>query len=451
MLPPIQQLVRPEVDPVFHQMIAAYEGEPSTWAATTRAMRDAMVAHARRTSPFYRARIPAGAPFEEIPLLTKDHLRERLEDIVADGIPEVRRFLARSSGSTGMPVTVYRDTGQLLTDAAADRFHRWLHGISQDATIVITVASPTAGLTRSAVARRRLGARLRGTPAADPWIYRTPARSMTPPGLPAELRSWSRLRSYFLEGPASRLDWIAEQIERRGLELPKRPEAVVATADMLSDHARARIERVFGCPVGSRYGATEMVWIATSTPGDPSRFLFNPLLTYVEVLDERGEPAPPGVPGRLVLTDLHNWAMPLIRYDIGDLAARSAGGHIGGFPLIEQLVGRPSEVLRLPSGRIIGGALLGNFLFGRIHGERFGSHVRFFQCAQTAPNAIELRVVWARPPGQEVREGIAETMRELTDPDTEIRVVDIDDLDRLPSGKVWLVRREDARVSGVDR
>jgi phenylacetate-CoA ligase len=155
-------------------------------------------------------------------------------------------------------------------------------------------------------------------------------------------------------------------------------------------------------------------------------------------VDEDGRPVPPGRSGRVLLTDLNNHVMPFIRYDVQDLASPSARS-AGGFPVLERIDGRSSELLRLPSGRVISGGGLGMHLF---HGNRFTGWIRVYQCAQTGPNELELRIGWSRPPDGRTREEVVAAVSELCDPDTVIRLRDVDELDRLPSGKAWIVRRE---------
>jgi phenylacetate-CoA ligase len=72
----------------------------------------------------------------------------------------------------------------------------------------------------------------------------------------------------------------------------------------------------------------------------------------VEVLDEDGEPVRPGEIGRVVLTSLHNFAMPLIRYAIGDYAEAGAPCPCGrGLPVLKRILGRSRNRVSMPDGR----------------------------------------------------------------------------------------------------
>jgi phenylacetate-CoA ligase len=438
-LPPLPHVVPPEYDLLYHQMRSAFEGDPEVWRRVTMSLRDAIVDHAVRHSPYYRRTIRPGSPFEAIPILTRSVIREHLVELVADDVPDERKVLERTSGSSEDPLDFLRDTAKTMADSmASDRFFRSLHGVPLDATIIAVVSTSHgperfSRWTRSVGRLRRLAG---GPPARDPWLLTLPMVDVRPENVQRHLDRWSRLRRYFFVGQSSGIDWIAGQIEEGNALLRRPPVGIAATSDSLTEQARLRMERVFGLPVHSRYGSKELQFLACCLPGDTDRFLFNPLLAYVELLDDEGQPVGLGEVGRIILTDLNDRVMPLIRYEQGDLAVASPDGYVGGFPVIEGLVGRESEVLRFPSGRILGASALGKLLFKR---NDFTPWVRGFQCVQTGPNEVELRVEWAREPG-ELTARIAEVIRAAADPGTVVRVRAIEELERTASGKVWVVR-----------
>ena len=232
------------------------------------------------------------------------------------------------------------------------------------------------------------------------------------------------------------------------MDLPKRPLSVVTTADTLTDHGADRLGRILGIPVHSWYGSREMNGFVAGTLPGSRRYAFNPFLVYLEILDDTGQPAAPGDAGRVVLTDLNNLVMPFIRYDMTDMAVPSGEGSVGGFPVIDHLVGRSIELLRFPCGRVLNGITLGRVLFVE-HG--LADHIAHYQCAKTGEDEIELRVVWAGQPTERVRSAVADAVRTVTDPQTAVHVRDVRELGRLPSGKVWVLRDETGQVPAVLR
>jgi phenylacetate-coenzyme A ligase PaaK-like adenylate-forming protein len=423
-------------DPLLQKMVAAFTGETSTWAAINRRLRDAVVEFAAARSPFYRRVVSeAGGRFERLPVLTKESIRRHHADFFTEGVPEWRRIRKATSGSTGQPMVFYRDLSQgPLENVSARRFLMWMHRISPDAKMVWISASPSFG-TRPEHRPRFLHKLTRGR---DQGFHPVPTIRLTPAMLRRHLASWATYERYWIYGHASAIDWIADQIRTDGLQLGSKPMAIVTTSDDLSPLAEARIIRVFGCPVNSWYGSHEFNgYVAGTLPGT-RRYAFNPLLVYAEVVDEEGRPLPGGQTGRLVLTDLNNYVFPFIRYDTGDLAVASEAGFRGGFPLLERLEGRSSDVLVFPSGKILSGVTLGGYL---TQSHDFAPLMRFYQCAQTGPNEIEFRVVWTRSPTDAERVDLIEAIRRLTDPGTAIALRDVTELERLASGKTWIVRR----------
>ena len=111
----------------------------------------------------------------------------------------------------------------------------------------------------------------------------------------------------------------------------------------------------------------------------------------VEVVDEAGRPCLPGTVGRVIVTDLHNFATPLIRYEIGDVAEPGPPCPCGRqLPVLSRVLGRARNMLRLPGGHQRWPSLPSGDVLGRM------APVRQFQLAQTGPAELVLRLVVAR-------------------------------------------------------
>jgi phenylacetate-CoA ligase len=427
----VPTLLHPE-DPAFHRMVAAFEGDAEPWLEVNRSLRDAMVSYAAEHSPYYRSVIELGMAFEDVPILTKQTVRERYHDLMAEGVHRDRWVERRTSGSTGTPMPFARDTAQgYLENLSARRFLMWLEDIPPDATAVWVAARPARDPgPRIGFWRRTLGL------GPDPQIHAVSTLALTPAGLAREVRAWNRFRVYFLYGHASAIGWIADHAEGLGLSI--RPICVVTTSDVLTENLRHRISDAFGVPIHSWYGSNEMNGFVGGTLPGTRRYALNPLLVYPEVVDQEDAPAPPGTPGRLVLTDLNNLVMPFIRYDTNDVAVLSEST-ARGFPIMEELLGRDSELIHLPNGRMLNGVTLGHALF--VAGD-FVRDVAGYQCARTGPAELELRVVWAHPASPERERALVEACRPAIGPDVSFRIVAVDHLGTLPSGKVWILRDE---------
>ncbi len=148
------------------------------------------------------------------------------------------------------------------------------------------------------------------------------------------------------------------------------PASVITAAEALFEHQRSEIEAAFHAPVFHSYGSREFMLIAMECEQHEGLHISAENL-LVEVLREDGSPAAPGEEGRVVITDLHNYGMPFIRYEIGDMAVL-AGQPCScgrGLPLLKQVTGRILDMISTPDGRQIPGEYFPHLMkeFKEIH------------------------------------------------------------------------------------
>ena len=135
-------------------------------------------------------------------------------------------------------------------------------------------------------------------------------------------------------------------------------KAVICTAEKMYPHHRQLFDEVFACPVVDEYGCAEHGIIAFQCKEGNMHIMADHL--YVEFLDENDQPVKPGETGRIVITDLDSYAMPLIRYDIGDMGRPSDKKCSCGvtLPLMEIVEGRKEDFIRTTHGKLVHAAYL---------------------------------------------------------------------------------------------
>ena len=172
----------------------------------------------------------------------------------------------------------------------------------------------------------------------------------TPPYYIEALR---RFQPAMIHGYPSSIYLIAHYLVENNIS-DIRPKAVFTASETLLDFQRKIIEEAFGCKVFSWYGNTEMV--AHATECELGGMHVQLLHSVMEITDEKGNPVGEGVEGIMIGTGLDNWAMPLIRYKVGDVAVpalrRCSCGR--GYPLVEKIVGRVEDYVVTPEGRYVG-------------------------------------------------------------------------------------------------
>lgn len=128
-------------------------------------------------------------------------------------------------------------------------------------------------------------------------------------------------------------------------------EKIVASAEYLPEPIWNELEEVFSCPVLNYYGGTEAAPIACSLSNDRHLLVFEDFY-LVNLVDENNKETLPGKCGRVLITDYYNLYMPLIRYEIGDIAEWSEVV-VGPFRTFKEIKGRINDVFVLPGNRLL--------------------------------------------------------------------------------------------------
>jgi phenylacetate-CoA ligase len=174
----------------------------------------------------------------------------------------------------------------------------------------------------------------------------------------------ARFRPRVIRGYASALVLFARHLQSTRRRFPA-PAGIISCAETLTDPMREEVGRILGAPVFDRYGSREFGVIASQC--ELGTYHVNTRGVYVEILD--GErTAEPGSAGRVVITGLAGRAMPLIRYDTGDIADVPDPGRCDcgrGLPVIGRIHGRASDFVAAPDGRLVHGEFFTHLFYGR--------------------------------------------------------------------------------------
>jgi phenylacetate-CoA ligase len=145
------------------------------------------------------------------------------------------------------------------------------------------------------------------------------------------------------------LDGILRHCRARAIRF-RSLKLIRSISESLSPHLREEAASFFGVRIVDNYSSQEAGIIAVQCPdGDAYHVMAESVI--VEVLDEKGRACAPGETGRVVVTDLHNFATPIVRYDIGDYAQVAPPCACGrGLPALKRIVGRERNLIRKPDG-----------------------------------------------------------------------------------------------------
>ena len=389
--------------------------------------------HAHATVPYYRdvlegAGYRAGAAFDwswfrRLPLLTRSDLQRHGLALRSIRVPESHAPVTagHTSGSTGMPV-------EYLSTAVTRCFWRAFNLRDQlwhrrDLSLRFAGIRPDRDVHGA------------GGVDLDAWGPSTHAAFLDGPSgllhsantIDRQIEWLSQRRPAYLLTLASNLRELARELDRRKMHLPGLREACTY-GDTLGPAERAECRRLLGVPVTDIYSAQETGYIALQCP-EYDCYHVQAEGIVVELLDDRGAPCSPGAAGRVVLTPLHNLAMPLIRYEIGDYA--EAGEPCGcgrGLPVIRRVLGRSRNMARTPDGRRY---------FPSFAAERWMrvAPVLQLQLVQKSLLRIEANVVCGRPLAATESAALADALRASLGHPYEVVVVPVERIPRSPSGK----------------
>lgn len=365
-----------------------------------------------------------------LPVVRKADIHLRGDSLISREFPKSGLVAAKTGGSTGRSLQVYFDMRcQEYRNAAAmrsDSWAGWWPGML------------VAGLWGSPYLPKTFRQKLRN------WfhdrIFYLDTMNLTDKTMRDFALQLSIRRPGGLFGHAHSLYVFARFIEEAGLSVPP-CKAIIATSMMLLEPERVVIERVFGCKVTNRYGCEEVGLIASECE-QHSGLHVNAEHVIVEILRPDGSPAEPGEDGEIVVTDLLNKGMPLIRYAIEDVASWASGscGCGRAIPRLERLVGRVADFLVRKDGGFVAGVSLVEKTLTAIPG------LDQMQIVQQAIGTIEINVVPSRTYGPQTEVELLRVMKGVFGDEVDISVVK---LERIPQEKNGKYRFAICKVEGA--
>lgn len=318
----------------------------------------ALLEHAIRNCPFYRQRLlEAGvgpdsrldsAAWRALPLLTKADIQQHGKAMEAENFPPAERQRNQTGGSTGSPLQFWVDKRRFATRMASTWRHNawagyrpcdwtaWLWGARLDAE----TGQGAWEWLRQHLLYCTVGLNTSSLSEADWESFLAEVRRRRPRHLLAYARS-----------AVAFADWLRE----RGIT-DVRFDSVITSAEVLLEEQRCALEAAFGGRVFNRYGCREVSVIASECAHHAGLHV-NAEALLVELVPASGLAAPWG---KVVITDLLNRSMPLIRYEIGDVSRWQEGPCAcgRGLPRLAEVQGRTTDFLHLPDGRWVSGPAL---------------------------------------------------------------------------------------------
>lgn len=281
-----------------------------------------------------------------IPILTKDKFKTALmqKTIFSKEKRKWKIVKTHTTGSTGVPTTLYFD--QFARKARNINTLRafFLNGVFPDKKFLLLWRRKKLGKVETL--KSLLGI-FRYIPVVDVMNVNTSALSENK--ILELLNDIKRFSPDIIRGYVSALWVLAKYKQKFNIDIL--PEKIIASAEYLPYAVWDELEQIFKCPVINYYGGTEAAPIACSLPNSRSLVVFEDFY-YVNIVDNYGKECKVGENGRILITDYYNLYMPLIKYEIGDIAEWN-NEYIGPFKTFKEVKGRINDVFILPGNKLL--------------------------------------------------------------------------------------------------
>lgn len=323
--------------------------------------------HAIRETEFYRK----FKLDDEFPVMNKSLLIKNMAACKAKSGFEGPLHVSHTSGSTGTPFEVVQDSRKRKRTIADLKVYGELCDYpSHERMIFFRIINDTLHRTREQEEREN--------------IFYIDSSLLDPAHLQKMMEAVLEKRPRIVFSYASTLSELTRYIEKCSIP-PERftMKSILTAGEALPDEERKRMERVYGCRVYRRYSDMEL-GILGQDMGDGGDYSLNYGSYYFECLKmDSDEHAADGEAGRIVITDLFNYAFPMIRYDTGDLGIMVH--EEGEFPRLREIYGRDRDCVYTPDGILLAPAKISTSMWG-IQG------LRQWQFIQNTKNTYTIRL-----------------------------------------------------------
>lgn len=353
--------------------------------------------------------------FERLPFLTREDVNNHLDDLVSR---QMRDQVQRNStgGSSGEPMRFFVENSYHWWDAALEFRGRGWYGAREGDKIAWVWGAQRDMHTQGWKARLKA--------ALQQHRYLN-AFDMTAPKMRAFALEMIRWQPVIIRAYASALSLLAQYMKENHIT-GIHPKVIETTAEKVTDVQRELLEDTFSCKVADWYTAREMGTIGFQCP---SGSLHVCETRYLEVV-ANGQVAKAGELGEVVLTSLSQYAMPFIRYKIGDMAivATSPCSCGRGLPALQEVVGRLQDFLVSADGRFVHGGYFP-------HTFREWPEIKRYQVYQPDQFHLEISLVCVQAPATEWLDRLRAELQGRFGSEMQINFHLVDEIQLTPAGK----------------
>ena len=368
--------------------------------------------------------------FNKIPILTKEIIRNQQKELISTEFTKRKWYYNSSGGSTGEPIKFIQDNlYRRWRNATNKYYYKNILGIDEEIVRKIIIWGSERDLFEGSIG---LKAKINN------WLTNTiflNSFRMGEEDINYYIRIINTYKPDLIRGYAGSLFELCRYAERKNLIIHT-PKILISAAETLEDEMRDKIEAVFGTKLYNSYGSREVSYIA----GECKKGLMHVFTfwNHVELLDKNNQPLKKDKEGKVIVTNLHNYSMPFIRYNIGDFAIigpkRCKCGNI--LPTLKKVTGRITDHFIKRDGTIIPAEFFIH-LIGVVYNR---DSIKKFQVIQEEYNKLKILVVPDKFLTKKEREYIENKIKTLMGNDCKIDWKMVEEIPITKSGKYFYTK-----------
>ena len=297
-----------------------------------------------KNNDFYNYKLKNNLPkeWEELPIMQKTDYQQSINELLSNGYTKNNTYIANTSGSSGKPFFYAKNkSAHAITWALAEDRYKW-HNLDLESKQARYFGSPLENtgkyyeLSKDLIMNRK-----------KLLIF-----DLSDDKLNEHIKIFSKIKFKFIYGYTNALVLFARYLIKNDLILNyicPTLKLCITTSEVLTFEDRKILNSAFGVVVVNEYGISEAGGITAFENGNFDWILSHET-QFIEIVDDYGSIVDIGEEGKILITDLHNKAMPFIRYEVGDtgvLKFQESNNEL----VLSKLTGRINDTIMLPSGK----------------------------------------------------------------------------------------------------
>ncbi len=375
---------------------------------------------------YYRSKIKGPFPnrWESLPIMQKKDYQKKIEFILSNGYSKKNTYVANTSGSTGVPFFFAKNKfAHAMSWSLAENRYNW---------------------QRIKLASRQ--ARYFGSPLENKGRYfekikdilmnrkRMLVFDLSDKALERHIIFFKKIKFQYIYGYTSALVIFARYLLKTNQILKNMCPSLkvcITTSEVLTIEDREILTLAFGIMIVNEYGVSEAGGIV-AFENNQTDWILSCETQFIEIVNGNGNVVKNGQEGKILITDLHNKAMPFIRYEVGDIGVLKSKGNLGHL-VLDKLIGRTNDEIILPSGKIAPGLTF--YYISRSILESFGI-LQEFVIKQESLYSFKFEIVSSRNLYKHEVELIKQKMDVYLEKGLKIKIKRVKKIKRSQSGKL---------------